>query len=549
MVESRLWRRAIAVSLTLGTAAAAVMSVAPAGAQPDSRKGYIEVPAGGAFTAGTYSVAPPDVAVTGDDTGFTVTLDPPAGEPFALTLTPRTGTTFGATNATETGTTATATTTNAAMTLTRTGSTCTNPTGEFTLDSATFGGTPLAVLTFALRFSIQCSEDSGTSASGFAYFDPNVTPFPSPLGTVQPGEYVPVPPTRLLDTRDGAQIGPAGTVDIDVTGNASTVPTTALAVVVNLTAVNPDTDTFLTLFPTGTTRGDVSNLNPRQTDSVANLSTVRVGTANQITLYNQVGSTDAVVDVVGYYAPDNAAAGGDRFVPQIPTRKLDTRVAPSTALAAGETRSVDLGVTSDAAMINVTVTNPTEGGYLTVFPDGATTVPLASNVNFVPTQTIANLAVVKLDAGRLKLYNPAGSVHVVIDLLGTYEVDAANADGAGRFVAVDPVRAYDSRNLPAVALGDMATRDVNLLLRTGKYPFEYQAVVANLTVANTTTDGYMTAFPASTVVPFASNLNWLAGEIRPNQIVAGTNEDGTTSFFNAAGSADFIVDVAGYFTQ
>jgi hypothetical protein len=67
------------------------------------------------------------------------------------------------------------------------------------------------------------------------------------------------------------------------------------------------------------------------------------------------------------------------------------------------------------------VTNPTQSGFLTVYPSGATP-PLASDLNFTPGQTVPNLVVVKLGPdGKLALYNLAGSTDVVVDLLGWYD--------------------------------------------------------------------------------------------------------------------------------
>ena len=69
-------------------------------------------------------------------------------------------------------------------------------------------------------------------------------------------------PTRICDTRSGSPsnltgsynqcagqtLGPSGTDRIQVTGLAG-IPNGATAVVVNVTAVSPTTDTFLTVFP------------------------------------------------------------------------------------------------------------------------------------------------------------------------------------------------------------------------------------------------------------------------------------------------------------
>ncbi len=570
MSRSKALRGALAASL-LASGAVAALSSSPAAAQATvATKAFIEVPANRAFPVGDYSIPSADVSLTGNENGpLVLTMNVGVGDDFVLTLNPRTGELFVDTTAPpgnyapnhSTSTVGVATATDPGMTLARLGATCTNPTGTLDLDSGDFPG--VAALAVAVRFSIQCSEDVAVSASGFAFFNQPLDPL-DPLANLVPGEFNSMAPVRLLDTRFGDKLGPLGTTDVDLlldlNGQVSGVPAGAIAVVVNLTAVKPSVNTVMSLYPAGVARPGVSNLNPMAQDTVANLATVKVGAGNKITLYNELGSTDAVVDVVGFYLADNGdVGGGDRFVSQIPVRKLDTRepTASPTPLTAGEVRTVDLDTTADAVMVYLTVTNPTAGGYVAVYPEGVITVPNISNANFVPDQTVGNLVVVKVDAGKIKVFNPTlGTLHVVIDLIGTFVVDDTNLTGAGRYVAVDPQRVYSSRDdVGETPLASGVTpRDLNLLALLGKYPFEYQAVVANLTVTSTNNLGYLIAFPKAGTVPFVSNANWAAQETRAGQFVSGTDTDGFTSFFhgapaNVTGSAHFIVDVAGYFTQ
>src|SRR5207245_2703186 len=75
--------------------------------------------------------------------------------------------------------------------------------------------------------------------------------------------------------------------------------------------------------------------------------------------------------------------------------------------AVGSGQSIDVQVTGvggvpatgvAAAILNVTVTQPTANGYLTVYPAGSGR-PLASNLNFVAGQTVPNLVEVALGTG------------------------------------------------------------------------------------------------------------------------------------------------------
>jgi hypothetical protein len=74
-----------------------------------------------------------------------------------------------------------------------------------------------------------------------------------------------------------------------------------------------------------------------------------------------------------------------------------------------------------AVVLNVTVTEPTAAGFITVYPTG-TAAPLASNLNFTPGLTIPNAVTVKLGSGsRVSLRNGSvGSSHLVADVSGYF---------------------------------------------------------------------------------------------------------------------------------
>jgi hypothetical protein len=85
-----------------------------------------------------------------------------------------------------------------------------------------------------------------------------------------------------------------------VTGLAG-VPDNATAVVVNLTAVDPSAQTFLTVFP-ALPRPNVSDLNPAPGTVRANLVVATLSATGKILIYNNAGSTNVVVDVLGWYS-------------------------------------------------------------------------------------------------------------------------------------------------------------------------------------------------------------------------------------------------------
>lgn len=224
------------------------------------------------------------------------------------------------------------------------------------------------------------------------------------------------PPTRVLDTRASAPVGPAATVQVDLSGR---VPATATSVTFNLTGTGSTTSTFVTAYPSGVTRPTASSLNLAAGQTTPNLVTVSLGTNRRVALYNAFGSVHLIVDLAGYYAPDR----GDRFFPVTPIRTVDTR-GEGGPLGPGGTRDVDLAgriaATASAAVVTVTGTNPTTSTYVTAYPAGATR-PLASTVNLQPRRDTTNSAAVALGTGaRMTLYNHSGSTNLLVDLAGFF---------------------------------------------------------------------------------------------------------------------------------
>ncbi len=126
-------------------------------------------------------------------------------------------------------------------------------------------------------------------------------------GTTSAGgsRYVGLSPTRILDTRTTQSAGPGTTHVLAVAGSAgvppmgSAVPPTA--VVLNITVTDTTTASFLTLWPDGTAQPLASDLNWVAGDTLPNLIVVKLGANGSIDFYNGFGTTDVIVDVVGWY--------------------------------------------------------------------------------------------------------------------------------------------------------------------------------------------------------------------------------------------------------
>jgi hypothetical protein len=78
-------------------------------------------------------------------------------------------------------------------------------------------------------------------------------------------------------------------------------------------------------------------------------------------------------------------------------------------------------------------------------------------------------------------------------------------------------------------------------------PANATGVALNVTASQPTTGGYLTAYPAGTTRPTASNLNFMPNQIVPNMVMVAVGSGGKVTFYNAKGGVDVIADLAGYF--
>ena len=113
--------------------------------------------------------------------------------------------------------------------------------------------------------------------------------------------FAPVLPARILDTRSTQQLGPNQTLPVAIAGSGP-IPSAGVAgVVLNVTVTGPTASSYLTVWPGGESRPLASDLNFTAGQTVPNMVVVKVGANGLIDLYNAAGSTDVVVDVMGWY--------------------------------------------------------------------------------------------------------------------------------------------------------------------------------------------------------------------------------------------------------
>jgi hypothetical protein len=251
--------------------------------------------------------------------------------------------------------------------------------------------------------------------------------------------YVASSPVRELDTRAAhTTLKPGATVTVNL-GLGTSSGTTAATL--NVTATNATQGGNITAFADDVSEPSSSNLNFGPGQTIANEAVVRVGADGSVEFENNSpGTVDLIVDFTGSFISNQTS--GLAYVPIDPVRVLDTRQTAaqlnvggkyvSGALSADTTGFLPLpgGPLFDgpaavrAVAANVTVTQPSAGGFIEAYPDDVNGVPNSSTVNFGKGATVANATTVAIGQGGVSgidLYNGSpGSVQLVVDIDGYY---------------------------------------------------------------------------------------------------------------------------------
>jgi hypothetical protein len=317
------------------------------------------------------------------------------------------------------------------------------------------------------------------------------------------------------------------------------------AVVLNVTATEATAAGFVTVWPEGA-QPLASSLNVDEVGQTRpNLVTVPVGSDGAVRLFTQSGA-HLLADVVGYYQPAATARAG-RLQTVAPARLLDTRSGSKPG--AGATVSLAVagqgGVPSSgvaAIVLNVTATDATAPGYVTVWPEGSQ--PATSNLNVdAAGQTVANQVIVPLGSdGAVRLFTQSGA-HLLADVTGWYTTSRAADATQGLFVPVSPYRVLDTRTGSQRGAGSTL---LLLVAADGTAAAGKGGVVMNLTATEPSAAGFVTAWPEGSQ-PTVSSMNVTgSGQTIANHVVSGVGSDGGIRLFTYS-ATHLVADVTGWF--
>ncbi len=296
--------------------------------------------------------------------------------------------------------------------------------------------------------------------------------------------FVGATPKRVIDTRNGiggptVRIPAGGTITIPLAGAAmrrsdgssESIPASATAVAMNVTAVLPSQAGFFTVWPCGAPKPVASNVNFAGGSVVANGVVTSLGADGSVCLFSDQES-DVLVDVLGWFGGGSTPP----FTGAVPTRLVDTRNAvggPTGVVTPASPRAVPVrGVTvrvdgvaqqvpadASAVALNVTMVEARAAGYATVWPCGSP-MPNASNVNFGQGGTAANGVIAPIGADGSVCIFTSADAHLIVDIAGWFTGGAVSGLHGQR---PEASRRHPQRHRPGTALTELRDSDSSVV--------------------------------------------------------------------------------------
>ena len=265
------------------------------------------------------------------------------------------------------------------------------------------------------------------------------------------GLFTPIVPARVVDTRSGlgspaVPLRAGGTTTVPVVGRAEILHARVRAAMVAVTLTQQATSGFLTAYPDMSPRPGTSNVNFGAHRTTTNLVAAPVGADGSIALFNgSTGSVQVIVDLLGYFADEGAAAGrvtdtsGNPVIGATVTLTADDFAGGSRALTGSDGRWEITGLT----------------GAYSICVDATRASGITSAVGYVSPCSKLGWPIEPGDvsSGHDYQLTPAGMIHGrVVDSAGNPLGAVTMSFGGGTATAVtQPDGTYEIRGIaPAV---------------------------------------------------------------------------------------------------
>lgn len=225
--------------------------------------------------------------------------------------------------------------------------------------------------------------------------------------------YVEIAPVRAFDSRSSTPLGERERRRVPL---GATAPAGAVAAMVTVTTTRASAGTsYVSAYPAGAQDGpSTSVVNAYRNDDIANLAIVPLGDGQDIELYNNLGSTDVIVDVTGWFVQGQ----GSMYFP-LDAKRAKDQIRPTIFTSQSfilDRNTFGLSTSAEAVMLNVTTFGATRPTYLKVWGHDQDEPP-TSATNARPGSHVAAAAV----AGHwiVNVHN-SGDTYGVIDVTGFF---------------------------------------------------------------------------------------------------------------------------------
>jgi hypothetical protein len=261
--------------------------------------------------------------------------------------------------------------------------------------------------------------------------------------------------------------------------------------------------------------------------------------------------------------PVMEGSGRSSYMAVAPARLLETRVGDGLGTVDGDFNGIgmraeesvlELGVSGRAGVsmravsvvLNVTVTNPTKAGFVTVYPCG--TRPNAAQLNHAAGATISASVVAKVsNRGSVCIFT-LSDADLVVDVTGFYPEGTT-------FTATAPARLLETRTGDGLSTIDGQSNGIGVrtagstteLVVGGRagVPVAARTAVLSVTATGSSLPGFVTLFPCGGAVPTAATVNYEAGATVTNSAVVQTTSDGKVCIYTMT-DVDLVIDVHGF---
>jgi uncharacterized protein YkwD len=187
--------------------------------------------------------------------------------------------------------------------------------------------------------------------------------------------------------------------------------------------------------------------------------------------------------------------------------------------------------------LNITALEASDNTNITIWPAGQAR-PYTSSLNIGPGAVRSNTILVDLgEYYALDMYNEAGVVDVIVDVIGWFSSD---------FVGMRPTRMVDTRFGFGASLVQAGT-DQNVTIG-GRFgvPADAKAVAMNVTAIGATEPTSLAFWPTGTPKPLVGMVAVPSAGIHGQSTIVGL-ELGTFSMSALVGQVNVVIDVTGWF--